>query len=192
MKTAISAGLWVAMVSLSVASAQAHNVWFEFPDTVNSNSVTVTLKADGEAPEFMSVIVTTNIPLLQWQDDAQQAAMERWAKELRTNHNARPVMPPEPRPQPRHVNYSIGAKWIPFTTNLIVDLGSGDGQREIMRSFRYKGQTQAEGWSGSSITVQSLTPFIGIIYPRQSIISQPVILLKDTARCLCKTSGMTC
>ena len=174
MKAAVSISLWLVMAFFSAASAQNRNVWVEFPGTVNSNSVTLSFKPDGESPEFMAVIVQTNDPMAAWRKN-QQAAMEKWRTEFATNHNARPAIPPPPDD---NYNFFEHAKWIPFSTNLIVDLGPGDGKREILHSFRYKGQTQDGNWGGSSVVVRTRNLVVCITEPPATVISQPMIQLK--------------
>jgi hypothetical protein len=173
MKTAIPLVLWLALAAFSAASAQDRYVSVEFPNTVNSNSVTVSFIPRGELPEFMAVVVQRSDVMDAWEKN-QRAAMEKWRSEFATNHNARPPsLPPPPQ-----ANYSERAKWIPFSTNLIVDLGPGDGKRELMHSIRYKGEAPSGSWSGSSVTVRTWKPFIVITEPRANILSQPMIQLK--------------
>jgi len=176
MKTAKSLSLLLVLLFSWAGAGNARNVWTHFPDVVNSNSVTVELIPDGEVPELMAVIVQTNDPMDAWEMN-RRLAMERWRSELATNHNARPAMPPAP-PPPSSNNYFDHAKWLPFKTNLLVDLGTGDGKRELLFSFRYQGQARGDGWGGAGITVQHQAPFIGITYPKPATITQPVICLK--------------
>jgi len=161
--------LLLLVLSLTMVVAMARDVQTHYSDVVNSNQVAVELIPDGEIPELMAVIVQTNDPMEAWQKN-QQAAMEKWRSEVKTNHNARPVMPPPPSN-----NYFDDAKWLPFKTNLLVDLGSGDGKRELLFSFRYKGQTRSDGWSGSGVMVQTTLPFIVITNPKQNTTSQPMV-----------------
>lgn len=158
------------VLSLAMVSAKARNVWTEYPNVVNSNHVSVKLTPDGEVPEWMAVIVQTNDPMEAWKNN-QQEAMEKWRSEVRTNHNTRSPMTQSPPSS----HYFDDAKWIPFQTNLLVDLGPGDGKREILFSYRYKGQTRRDGWGGSGIMVQTILPFIVITNPKQKITSQPVV-----------------
>ena len=157
------------VLSLAMSSVKARDVWTEYPNVVGSNHVTITLKPDGEVPEWMAVIVQTNDPMDAWRKN-ERDAMEKWRSEVKTNRNARPAMT-----QPPSNNYFDNAKWIPFRTNLLVDLGPGDGKREILLSYRYKGQTRSDGWGGSGIMVQTVLPFIVITNPKQKITSQPVV-----------------
>jgi hypothetical protein len=157
------------VLSLAMSSVKARDVWTEYPNVVGSNHVTITLKPDGEVPEWMAVIVQTNDPMDAWRKN-ERDAMEKWRSEVKTNRNARPAMT-----QPPSNNYFDDAKWIPFRTNLLVDLGPGDGKREILLSYRYKGQTRSDGWGGSGIMVQTVLPFIVITNPTQKITSQPVV-----------------
>jgi hypothetical protein len=140
---------------------------------VKSNSVTVKLTPIGEVPESMAVMVQTNDPMDAWQKN-QEAAMEAWRIEVRTNHNARPPMTPPPPANPSFDN----PQWLPFNTNLTVDLGPGDGRRNILFSFRYQGQASGDGWNGGGIVVQSTLPFIVITEPKQNVTSRPVVQLR--------------
>lgn len=126
-------------------------IWNEYPQTVNSNSVTVRLKPDGERPEQMAVIIRTR-------DETQEFYDGRW--------------------NPVTGNVLKHARWIPFATNLLVDLGPGDGQREMYFSYRYKGQTVSGGWEGGGITVQTLKPLVVITNPPHQVTSQPIIQLQ--------------
>ena len=96
-------------------------------------------------------------------------------------------MTPPPPSDPSFEN----PQWLPFDTNLTVDLGSGDGRRNILFSFRYKGQARGDGWNGGGIVVQSAMPLIVITEPKQNVTSRPVIQLRGyfsrQARKICMT-----
>jgi hypothetical protein len=139
---------------------------------VNTNRVTVKLTPIGEVPEGMAVMVQTNDPMDAWRNK-QEAAMTAWWTEVRTNRNARPPMTPPPPANPALDN----PHWLPFVTNLTVDLGPGDGRRNILFSFRYKGQARGDGWNGGGIVVQSALPCIVITDPKQNVTSRPVVQL---------------
>lgn len=143
-----------------------------YPGTVRSNSLNVEFKVLGEIPEFVGVLVQTNYSVSKWQEQ-QQKTLEIWQQELKTNYSIKP-----PDMSPPSVDFNAEAKWIPFKTNLIIDLGPGDGSRQVSFGYRYKGQTRCDRWEGSGVDVQSLVPFITVTYPRQTEISQPTILLK--------------
>jgi hypothetical protein len=126
------------LLSLWLVSARAREVLPIYPNVVNSNRVMVALPPEGEAPEWMAVVIQT--------DD-----------QINTNTNFDNV------------------RWLPFKTNLLVDLGPGDGERVLLFSFRYKGQARSDMWGGGGITVQTGLPLIGITNPKQKITSQPVV-----------------
>ena len=85
--------IYLSSVLCALVSAPAASVRTEYPEMVRSNSVTVKLTPIGEVPESMAVMVQTNDPMDDWQKN-QQAALEAWRIEVRTNHNARPPMTP--------------------------------------------------------------------------------------------------
>jgi hypothetical protein len=64
---------------------------------------------------------------------------------------------------------SDNAKWLPFKTNMLMDLGSGGGKRELMFGFKYKGQTNSDGWGGSSVMVETSPPFVVFTEPKETI-----------------------
>jgi hypothetical protein len=147
---------------------------------VNSNSVTATFGFQGEAPEWVGVVVLTNSPsdsmqpmFDKWHKQVE-AARAKWLAELETNRQAKFKMPPGPSVN----DYNSLAQWTHFTTNLLVNLGPGDGRRELWIGFRYKGQTNCHFWSGHNVTVRTTTPDIFITNPRQTIQSQPMIQLQ--------------
>jgi hypothetical protein len=157
------------------ASRVSRHVWETFPQTLNSNSLPVELQADGEQPEWMAVVVERGDPMRTWQEQ-QDRAMRVWRTQLKTNRQAKPVMPLPPEMN-AHDPFAE-ARWIPFQTNLTVDLGPGDGDRSILFSYRYNGQARANGWSGSSVTVQTLKPVLRIVNPANMILPQPLIQLQ--------------
>jgi hypothetical protein len=60
---------------------------------------------------------------------------------------------------------------------MVVDLGPGDGRREMMFSFRYRGQSHGDSWGGGGLVVRTLMPDIGIISPKEHVTSRPVAQL---------------
>jgi hypothetical protein len=156
----------------TTAFAKGRSVVTTYPQTVNSNKAVVQLNPLEEVPEWMAVIIQTNNPIDVW-DKNRQAAMTAWRVEVRTNHNAK--APPMPKPSDSQAFEN--PHWLPFHTNLTVDLGSGDGRREIMFSFRYKGQSIGDGWRGGGIVVQTQLPTIAITDPKQLETSRPVVQL---------------
>ncbi len=69
-------------------------------------------------------------------------------------------------------------KWLPFQTNLLIDLGPGDGQRQIMFAYKYKGEAHDGSWSGSFVEIQHGTPTLRIVNPTNFLTSQPMIQLQ--------------
>jgi hypothetical protein len=173
MKAKAFLGLGLGFLLLAAISAGARDVQTHFPDVVNTNQVIVELIPDGEIPEWMAVIVQTNDPMDAWRS-SQQAAMAKWQSERAANPAARPpkMTPPPPN------NYFDNASWLPFKTNLLVDLGSGDGKRELLFSFKYQGQTRSDGWGGSGIEVRTAAPVMAITNPKEHVTSQPMIQLQ--------------
>jgi hypothetical protein len=165
----------LAGIAFGGASRVNRHVWESYPDTVNSNSVIVELRTDGEIPEWMAVVVERGDPMKTWQEQ-QERAMDRWHAELKTNRQAKLLLPrpPELNLQDPFAN----AKWLPFQTNYVVDLEPGDGDRSIKFSYRYKGQSRSSGWSGSSVTVQTTKPVLRIVNPTNTIQPQPLIQLQ--------------
>ena len=154
-------------------SSLAQRVWTTYPHTINSNSLSVDLAPTGEIPEYVAVIVLTNDPADQWQKDWQKA-LDQWRIDRKTNPHAKP---PDFSPYPFQ-DYNDLAKWVPFKTNIQVDLGPGDGNRKISFGYRYHGEARAETWSGSTVYVRTQKPFIGITAPTQTTVSQPMISLE--------------
>src|SRR5665213_1022286 len=165
-------GLSLALLLQTMIFAQARSVATRFLETVNSNAVAVTLIPVGETPEWMAVVVQTNDPMEAWQK-SQEAAVEQWQVEVKTNHNARLAIPPQP-PASRDLG---DPQWLPFKTNLIVDLGPGDGRRELLFNFRYNGESRGNGWNGGGVVVRTPKRVIVITDPKQKITSRPIVQL---------------
>ena len=165
--------IYLSSVLCAMVSAPAASVRTEYPQMVKSNSVTVKLTPIGEVPESMAVMVQTNDPMDAWRNN-QAAAMAAWWIEVRTNRNARPPIAPPP---PSNTAFD-NPHWLPFDTNLTVDLGPGDGRRNILFSFRYKGQARGDGWNGGGIVVESALPVVVITDPKQHVTSRPVVQLR--------------
>ena len=168
-------GLSLGWLLLTAASAKADRVGFRYPHLVNRTQVEVTLVPEGKPPEWMAVLVQMGDPMDGWQKK-RDAAMAKWREERATNPNARPIL----MPWPEHNFNFAKAQWLPFKTNLLVDLGPGAGKRQLMFGFRYPGQQPADNWSGSDILVQTNRPVIVITDPKAGIISQPLIQLQGT------------
>ena len=142
-------------------------------DTVNSNSVMVAFEVFGETPELMAVVVQAGGIF-----ENQDRRAKHWAQEIKTNSYAKPQLPSLlSHPQQPFEN----AKWISFRTNLLVDLGPGDGERTVLFSYRYKGQARSDGWSASSVTVRTSKPVLCIVNPTNMILAQPLVQLQGYA-----------
>jgi len=148
MKANLLLSLLLVSLLISMDPARARNVRTEYPKLVNSNKVTVVLFPNEEVPEWMAVIVQTN--------DQRQAGA-----------HLPPIFP----------LLAQSARWLPFNTNMTVDLGPGNGGRDILFSFRYKGQTSGDSWNGGGIVVQTALPIIVITDPKQNVTSRPVVQL---------------
>jgi hypothetical protein len=154
-------------VLLSAAPPPRREVMEILCDEVNSNSVSVTLEPPGEAPEFVAVRVGPGFDLRRAIEDFQAA--------FRTNRNARF---PEPTQTPTDSAEADNPKWLPFRTNLLVDLGPGEGERRIFFAYKYKGEPFDGIWSSRSITIQRGTPTLWIVSPTNYLTSQPIIQLQ--------------
>lgn len=146
-----------------------------YPHIINSNHVEVTFLVNGPSPQSMAVVVQTNYDkaIADWRAELIKAH-EKWMNESKTNTRAKftPLRPGQ--------SDFDNAKWIPFNTNLVLDLGPGDGRREVMFSYRYgiKDETNDISWNGSEILVQTMPPSVVFTNPPQRVTSQPVIQLQ--------------
>lgn len=72
------------------------------------------------------------------------------------------------------------AKWIPYTDKLTVDLGEGDGKRQIFVAARWKATDKGYDGTGFEVTVRRARtkPTIVITSPGERITSKPIIQLK--------------
>jgi hypothetical protein len=152
MKMFLWLGWTMVMLMLTLTTSEAGYVRHEYPETVNSNSVTVKFTPIGEAPEWMAAIVQRSDSL-----------------------DGSPGMPPAMPAHDRDPNSH--AQWLPFQTNLLVDLGPGDGRREVMFGFKYKGQTRCDSWNGGGIVVQTAKPQLVITSPRQQVTPRAIAQL---------------
>jgi len=174
MKTATSVYLSLVLSLLSLSSA-----WAQVSIRVNSHTnqryTTIRLSPINRVPEKMAALVATNDPLEEWQKE-QDEAREEWLNEYKTNHNVRFV----PTPPPHGRDFSQ-ATWVPFKTNLTVDLGIVAGKKTIWLGFQYHGELEPNGsWEGIKVTLQTTPSTIAITGPKQRITSQPVIQLQGT------------
>ncbi|MBA4147429.1 MAG: hypothetical protein H0X66_04885 [Verrucomicrobia bacterium] len=161
----------ILVVFFATAVSHARRVETDFPDTVSSNSVTVTLVPVGDVPQWMAAVVQANRPDLDIDAHikARREAIRKWQMERETNSHFKPVYKQLP------LNDFSGAKWLPFATNMVVDLGPGDGRRELMFGFKYQAETNCLNWHGSSVVVRTGKPFIVITNPKEHITSQPMV-----------------
>jgi hypothetical protein len=67
--------------------------------------------------------------------------------------------------------------WIPFTTNLPIDLGPGDGKRTLYIVARWGGATSRVA-TGETVVVDHAPPVVNITNPPERVTSQPLIDLR--------------
>ena len=167
-----SAVLFVVSSALLVAAPAPRiqrYVWERYPGEVNSNSVSINFEAVGEVPEFVAVDVQGGDSMEEaWEE--RERALANFRAELKTNKNARLAPPPTGGVKTPH--------WLPFQTNLLINLGPGEGARQISFAYKYKGQPFDGGWSGSRITVKKGMPSLRIVNPTNLLSSQPMIQLQ--------------
>jgi hypothetical protein len=153
--------------------AKQRTVWERYPNETATNVITATLTPAGETPEFMAIVVQQGgvfADLDEALDDAPGAPR-------------RPALAPRARAAgvpPAHP--FVQATWVPFQTNVTIDLGPGDGERVVLISYRYKGQQDYSGYSGGGVTVRTARPSIQIVNPTNLIVSEPLILLQGASR----------
>ncbi|MDB6026797.1 MAG: hypothetical protein JWM68_3020, partial [Verrucomicrobiales bacterium] len=141
-----------------------------FPNLVGSNSVTVTMTVSGDLPEWMAVNVKkAGLRELAIEENikATRDAVQKWKEERKTNSTAKYT------PAKSSSRDLDNVKWIPFATNMLVDLGPGDGKRDLLFGFRYKGESRCLHWSGSGVVVSTDMTLIVITEPAQHVTSQP-------------------
>lgn len=166
-------GVLIAVVFCSMVLVAAPNprryVLLSCPATVNTNIAALTLKAVGEEPEFVAVSVGKGVP--DFQKEVERS-MESFRAAIKTNRNAKWV-PPDAAPKA-----PLNPKWVPFQTNLVVDLGPGEGDRWVLFSYKYKGEAAGGDWQGTRVTIQRTTPTLCIVNPTNFLCSQPTIQLQ--------------
>ena len=69
------------------------------------------------------------------------------------------------------------ANWIPFTTNLPIDLGPGDGERLIWIGAKW-GATDLQSANGLHVHVDHTPPVVTITNPTETVTSRPMIQLQ--------------
>jgi hypothetical protein len=139
-----------------------------YPHTLNTNTVSITLDAMGEVPEFVAVSVRQEEQFAE----EYKRAIENFRAAIKTNRNTRGA-PPIPK-----MTVLDNPQWLPFRTNLLIDLGPGEGKRKILFAYKYKGQAHDGSWRGSSIIIQGGTPSLCIVSPTSFLSSQPMIQLQ--------------
>jgi hypothetical protein len=169
--------LLLLLTSIVAASAFADQATVStyYLHILNSNQVTVSLSPNGEAPKFMAIVVAqTKEAVANWEAQRDRI-LEAWRAEIKTNPRARFSIPPSPEDQ-----LFANATWVPFATNVLVDLGPGDGERDIWFGFGDVANTprNSAGWSGSTIIVRTIPPVITITNPPQQVVSTPMIELQ--------------
>jgi len=154
---------------LTAAPSSKRQVFSEYPSNINSNSVTVTFDVSGEPPESVAIDIHETKTIFG--EEFRQAQKIYYA-ERKTNQHARLKFPSSgsTRPGP--------PKWIPFRTNLLVDLGPGEGERSILFAYKYKDEPFNGSWNGSSINIHKGTPSLTIVNPTNLLVSQPMIQLQ--------------
>lgn len=127
----------------------------------------------GKPPEQMAVLVESDAPEVEL-----RKRQEEWSSEVGTNLN---LMRTKPFPfmGAGGQTHFENAAWVPFTTNLSVDLGPGDGGRWLWVSFRNKNNKNPyPQWNSHHIFVQSSPPTVIFTNPKERVTSQPMIQLK--------------
>ncbi|HWY30721.1 MAG TPA: hypothetical protein VNX46_08215, partial [Candidatus Acidoferrum sp.] len=180
MKTIKKARLLLFSLMVGSGAALAQNVDLHWTSPEKERYVTFYAEPQGKPPEEMSYMIAPVNPDPKFQTD--------WEKEAQTNHHLLPL------------NWDVGfnifdeykeAVWVPFKTNMLVDLGPGDGGRWLWVGFRMKGDekpyrvgngiaTNIEGgnWDAHHIILQTLPPTVVITAPKPGITSQPMVQLK--------------
>jgi len=141
---------------------------------LNSNQVTVALNAEGEPPKFMAILVQKTNDMADWEAERNRI-MAEWRTQIRLNPHARWNIPESPLDRSM-----ANATWTPFVTNVLVDLGPGDGSRDIWFGFADTMNPPKSNarWSGSTIVVRTIPPSITITNPPRQITSMPMIQLQ--------------
>lgn len=160
---------WLLSTVLLAAVPPERFVMETYPVTLSSNTVSIAFEAVGGVPEFVAIDIQRSNPMIKWRNDRQRA-LQNYRAELKTNKNARMPAPQIPLP--------YEPKWLPFRTNLLIDLGPEEGERQIMFAYRYKDQPFDGSWSGGKITVRGGTPTLRIVNPTNLLTSQSTIQLQ--------------
>lgn len=160
--------VWLACFCLSSLKLGGQPAIFHWTSPVKERVVTFYAEPNGKAPESMAVMVVAD------KNEAELLKRQaEWHAEFRTNHNL-----PRTKPFPFGTNDPgpdfSKAIWVPFKTNVTVDLGPGDGGRWLWRCFKRSGDRPF--WDSSHIVVQSSPPVI--VITSENITSRPMIQLK--------------
>ena len=172
-KTILWLGLFCGGLITQVEANETPYVGTIYPHVVNSNSVTVSFEPSSEIPESVAVVLQGEEAWAAW-EVRHKERMDKWRKELAANRDVQP----RPRPPTPESTIYDSAKWVPFQTNLLVDLGPGAGRRQILFGYKFKGQPFDGHWSGSTITIQDTPPVIVLTNPKPGITSRPMIQLQ--------------
>ena len=163
-----ASGRWGTPNARGVPNPMAELHW---TSPVKERVVTFPIEPHGKAPELMSVFVASD----KAQVDTRKR-QEEWQLEFQTNRNL-----PRTKPFPFLRNSAqpdfSKAEWVPFKTNVAVDLGPGDGGRWLWVSFKNRADANPY-WESCRIVFQGSPPIIGITNPKQTITAQPVIQLQ--------------
>jgi hypothetical protein len=161
------------VVSLEAAAPTRRYVMQSYPNEVNTNVITATLKPMGEVPEFMAIVVQKGDDDFDDWDEDPEAAIKK-AREEAKNRTKKPALGVRDDP-------FANATWVPFQSNVVINLGPGDGERLVLFSYRYKGQTRSDGSTGGGVTVRTVRPTISILNPSNAATSLPIIQLQGMA-----------
>ena len=154
---------------LAAAPSLQRHVSPEYPGDINSNSVTVTFEVSGEPPEFVAVDIHETKTIF---GEEFRLAQKNYYAALKTNEHARLDFPQADMTSPGP------PKWLPFKTNMLVDLGPGEGERSILFAYKYKNEPFDRSWGGSAIHIRKGTPSLTIVNPTNLLVSQPMIELQ--------------
>ncbi len=158
---------------MAMSSALAQRVDLHWTSPVKERFVTFYAEPQGKPPEEMAILVQSDAP-----DMELRKRQLEWEAEVSTNHELMrtkrfPFMTTAGQPDFEK------AIWVPFQTNLSVDLGSGDGGRWLWVSYRNKKDNNPHPqWDSHHIFVQTSPPIIVFTNPTERVTSQPMIQLK--------------
>jgi hypothetical protein len=135
-----------------------------------TNSITLQIDAVGEPPREIAVMVKrlTSPDSTKFHSATNPAQMRQYADARMEAIQARLAE--------EHVDWKA-PNWIPFTTNLTVDLGLGEGKRLLSLAARWQ-SANVEYSFGTHVWVDCTPPLITVTNPKEVETSQPVIQLQ--------------